>query len=124
MRSHIIDNHETRQIKDIDLYQQYLFVLYDKNEVAVFNTVKNEMVFKAKYQDATDTITRLFYVSNFDELSDDEEQQQTKNYFQGNFILIETKTIKPAEGTSEKDGLFRRINLVEVVNTEKLGLNK
>jgi hypothetical protein len=51
-------------------------VLYDKNEVAVFNTVKNEQVFKARYHDVTDTITRLFYVSNFDELSDDEDEDK------------------------------------------------
>lgn len=66
-------------------------------------------------------------MSNFDEHSDDEEEddvseetnKKIKNGFSGVFVLIETKTAGPTQVSDpnpqfEKEGLFGRINLVEV----------
>ena len=55
-------------------YRQYLSVLYDKNEVIVYNMQKKERIFRAVYKEATGSITNLFYVKDFeDEIEIDED---------------------------------------------------
>lgn len=48
-----IESSESRVIKDIDTSKRHLFILYDKNEVAVFDVISKQRVFKAVYRDAT-----------------------------------------------------------------------
>lgn len=57
-----IENAEKRSIIDVDLWMNYLSVLYDKNEVIVYNLNTKKPVFKANYKDATDHVVRLFYL--------------------------------------------------------------
>jgi hypothetical protein len=67
-KSYEIDKPENRQIFDIDIYQEYLCVLYNKNEIQVFNLVTKEKVLRTFFKDtSSDThITKIFYVSSFD----------------------------------------------------------
>ena len=51
-------------------------VLYDKNEVIVYNLSTKKRLFRAIYNDATDNIVRLFYLPNYkDEDNQDEEEE-------------------------------------------------
>ena len=61
-----IENAENRTIVDFDLYQDFISVLYDKNEIQVFNISTKENVFRTIVKDSTDLVTGIFYVPNFD----------------------------------------------------------
>ena len=61
-----IENAENRTIVDFDLYQDFISVLYDKNEIQVFNISTKENVFRTIFKDSTDLVTGIFYVPNFD----------------------------------------------------------
>lgn len=47
-----IENQEQRTIKDIFIHKRYLCILYDKNEVAVFDVKSGIREFRAIYRDA------------------------------------------------------------------------
>lgn len=48
-----IDNEDLRTIRDIDIYGSLICVLYDKNEIAVFDIISNTRVFKSGFRDPT-----------------------------------------------------------------------
>lgn len=55
-----LDNEDQRSVKDIDFYKNYLCVLYDKNEVVVYNVIDKTRVFRSIFRDATAIVSRLF----------------------------------------------------------------
>lgn len=74
-----IENEEKRVIRDINIYNQFLCVLYDKNEVIVYNMQNKSRIFKSEFRDATATVSRLFYISEFDDEVNDEEENRFKD---------------------------------------------
>ena len=71
-----IENAENRKILDFDLYQDFISVLYDKNEIQVFNITTKETVFRTIFKDSTDLVSRIFYVPNFDLPEEDPIEKQ------------------------------------------------
>ena len=61
-----IENSQNRQIVDFDIHQDYISVLYDKNEIQVFSLSTEKCVFKAIFKEATDLVSGIFYVPSFD----------------------------------------------------------
>lgn len=60
--SYEIEGSETRSIKDIDIYEQYLNILYDKNEIQVIDLSTKQKIFKSVFNDSSEILTRLFYM--------------------------------------------------------------
>jgi len=84
-------------------------VLYDKNEVQVYHMDSKKMVFKATFNDTTEQLTRLVYVSNFEDDEEEEEEapeenltgeEQSPKNLTGHFLFAETKLIKEAKSSS------------------------
>jgi hypothetical protein len=59
-----------------------VFVLYDKNEVIVYNLKYKKQVFRSTFKDATDQIVRIFFISDFeDDIDYDEADELQHNKF-------------------------------------------
>lgn len=48
-----IENEDMRVVRDIDIFGRYVSILYDKNEVAVYDIITNKRVFRSLFRDAT-----------------------------------------------------------------------
>ena len=79
----------------------HAIVLSDGNAIAVFDIAKRAVVFKAKYADATDNITKLFSLNSLPisvksaSLSQQatESQQIDSKTLDGYILLVETKLV-------------------------------
>ena len=52
MHSYSIANEDHRSIKDIDFYKDYIIVLYDKNEIAVYENKSMTFMLSIKHDAA------------------------------------------------------------------------
>lgn len=83
-----IENEESRTIRDIEFYKHYACALYDKNEVIVYDLHIKERVFRSIFRDATSQITRLFYISDFDDSEElDEAKEEEYNRFKDDEVI-------------------------------------
>ena len=93
--------------------------MFDKNVVAVFELTTRTVVFKASYAEATDNISRIFFIS--DRISNPTSEQQ--GLLSGFFLLAETKVqvVKKDPASSQKESrtnMLRKLHLVELLQTE------
>ena len=78
---------ENRIILDVCIWDNKAAFLFDKNVVAVFELTTRTVVFKASYAEATDNISRIFFIS--DRVTTPSSEQQ--GLLGGFLLLAETK---------------------------------
>ena len=104
-----ISGFETRQIVDFEIWESYIALLYDKNTIVVLDLISEQVIFKTIYADATDMISKVFYLRGdaysseagallesdspdrsqaIDKPKNDESQAKQLS---GCFLLVETK---------------------------------
>ena len=110
---------ENRIILDVCIWDNKAAFLFDKNVVAVFELTTRTVVFKASYAEATDNISRIFFIS--DRISNPTSEQQ--GLLSGFFLLAETKVqvVKKDPASSQKESrtnMLRKLHLVELLQTE------
>lgn len=110
---------ENRAILDVCIWDNKAAFLFDKNVVAVFELTTRTVVFKASYAEATDNISRIFFIS--DRISTPSSELQ--GLLGGFFLLAETKVkvVKKDPASSQKESrtkMLKKLHLVELLQTE------
>ncbi|CDW78749.1 UNKNOWN [Stylonychia lemnae] len=142
---HRIENEDQRSIRDIHINKNYICILFDKNEVAVFDISHKQRVFRAVFRDATAQVTRLFYIKDFEDdvdyndeieeeynrFKDDEIVDDKPRLFQGYFLFVENQIIKSQNSNISSSGSkavkstsiqsFEKICLVKAINNSSAG---
>lgn len=62
--------------------------MFDKNEVIVYNVLDKSRVFRSIFRDATAIVSRLFYVTDFeDDIDLDEDEEEGYSRFKDDEIM-------------------------------------
>jgi hypothetical protein len=81
---------ETRAVLDVCVWDNKAALLLDKNAVAVFELTTRTVLFKATYAEATDSISRIIFIS--DRASN--SRPEHAHLLSGFFLLAETKAVQ------------------------------
>lgn len=66
---------------------KHVTILFSDNLLAIFDLARRTAVFKAKYNDATDNISHLYFIR-------DSYLEATDTTLMGFFLLVETKLVQ------------------------------
>eukprot|EP00347_Sterkiella_histriomuscorum_P006837 403351243 len=136
-----LENEDQRSIRDIDIYGSLICVLYDKNEIAVFDILTNQRVFKSGFRDPTAQVSRIFYIAEFHDDSPNSKALTQSSYqydasqpFSGYFLLVENQVQKVLKQSSSLHSsskkeiqksatktTFERLYVVKAINNQQKG---